>query len=414
MKNVKEIKIEIKGKDWENAIDAAFNKNKKDIKMAGFRKGAVPKEIYIKKAGVESLFAEASDIAIEDAYKKALDEFKEELVCEPSVAINKCDKDGIEYTFTLISHPEVKLGNYKKLGIKKDAVKVTDKEITAEIEKMQDRFAEKVVKENGEVVEGDTATIDFEGKVDGKVIDGGTGTNYPLEIGSHSFIPGFEEGVVGMKVGETKVLNLKFPEEYVEALKGKDVEFKVTLNKIETRVRPEINKDFFADLAIEGIDSLDKLKDYVKNNIKEAKEKEVENKYLDEVLHTACDNMKVEINPEIVNSEVDRMIRQYSQELRGQGFTFEQYLQMTGQNIESVRGMMSNQAEARIKTRYLLEEVAKEEKVKVTKDEVKKYIKDNAEKYSISEKEFTDYVGGEDAIEYDLKLNKALDIVKEA
>ncbi|MCR5483035.1 MAG: trigger factor [Bacilli bacterium] len=414
MKNVKEIKIEIKGKDWENAIDAAFNKNKKDIKMAGFRKGAVPKEIYIKKAGVESLFAEASDIAIEEAYKKALDEFKEELVCEPSVAINKCDKDGIEYTFTLISHPEVKLGNYKKLGIKKDAVKVTDKEITAEIEKMQDRFAEKVVKENGEVVEGDTATIDFEGKVDGKVIDGGTGTNYPLEIGSHSFIPGFEEGVVGMKVGETKVLNLKFPEEYVEALKGKDVEFKVTLNKIETRVRPEINKDFFADLAIEGIDSLEKLKDYVKNNIKEAKEKEVENKYLDEVLHTACDNMKVEINPEIVNSEVDRMIRQYSQELRGQGFTFEQYLQMTGQNIESVRGMMSNQAEARIKTRYLLEAVAKEESVKVTKDEVKKYIKDNAEKYSISEKEFTDYVGGEDAIEYDLKLNKALDIVKEA
>ena len=414
MKNVKEIKIEIKGKDWENAIDAAFNKNKKDIKMAGFRKGAVPKEIYIKKAGVESLFAEASDIAIEEAYKKALDEFKEELVCEPSVAINKCDKDGIEYTFTLISHPEVKLGNYKKLGIKKDAVKVTDKEITAEIEKMQDRFAEKVVKENGEVVEGDTATIDFEGKVDGKVIDGGTGTNYPLEIGSHSFIPGFEEGVVGMKVGETKVLNLKFPEEYVEALKGKDVEFKVTLNKIETRVRPEINKDFFADLAIEGIDSLDKLKDYVKNNIKEAKEKEADNKYLDEVLHTACDNMKVEINPEIINSEVDRMIRQYSQELRGQGFTFEQYLQMTGQNIESVRGMMSNQAEARIKTRYLLEAVAKEEKVKVTKDEVKKYIKDNAEKYSISEKEFTDYVGGEDAIEYDLKLNKALDIVKEA
>jgi trigger factor len=279
---------------------------------------------------------------------------------------------------------------------------------------MRDRFAEKVVKENGEVVVGDTATIDFEGKVDGKVIDGGTGTNYPLEIGSNSFIPGFEEGVEGMKVGETKVLNLKFPEEYVEALKGKDVEFKVTLNKIETRVRPEINKDFFADLAIEGIDSLDKLKDYVKNNIKEAKEKEAENKYLDEVLHTACDNMKVEINPEIINSEVDRMIRQYSQELRGQGFTFEQYLQMTGQNIENVRAMMSTQAEARIKTRYLLEAVAKEESVKVTKDEVKKYIKDNADKYSISEKEFTDYVGGEDAIEYDLKLNKALDIVKEA
>ncbi|MBQ7239955.1 MAG: trigger factor [Bacilli bacterium] len=414
MKNVKEIKIEIKGKDWENAIDAAFNKNKKDIKMAGFRKGAVPKEIYIKKAGIESLFAEASDIAIEDAYKKALDEFKEELVCEPAVAINKCDKEGIEYTFTLISHPEVKLGAYKNLGIKKEAVKVTKEEINEEIEHMQDRFAEKVVKENGEVVVGDTATIDFEGKVEGKVIDGGTGKNYPLEIGSHSFIPGFEEGVVGMKVGETKVLNLKFPEEYVEALKGKDVEFTVTLNKIETRVRPEINKDFFEDLAIEGIDSLEKLEDYVKGNIKESKEKNADNKYTDEVLHKACDNMKVEINKEIIDSEVERMIRQYSQELRSQGFSFEQYLQMTGQNIENVRSMMSNQAEARIKTRYLLEAVSKEEKVKVTKEEIKKYIKDNADKYSISEQEFTDYVGGEDAIEYDLKLNKALDIVKEA
>ena len=414
MKNVKEIKIEIKGKDWENAIDAAFNKNKKDIKMAGFRKGAVPKEIYIKKAGIESLFAEASDIAIEDAYKKALDEFKEELVCEPAVAINKCDKEGIEYTFTLISHPEVKLGAYKNLGIKKEAVKVTKEEINEEIEHMQDRFAEKVVKENGEVVVGDTATIDFEGKVEGKVIDGGTGKNYPLEIGSHSCIPGFEEGVVGMKVGETKVLNLKFPEEYVEALKGKDVEFTVTLNKIETRVRPEINKDFFEDLAIEGIDSLEKLEDYVKGNIKESKEKNADNKYTDEVLHKACDNMKVEINKEIIDSEVERMIRQYSQELRSQGFSFEQYLQMTGQNIENVRSMMSNQAEARIKTRYLLEAVSKEEKVKVTKEEIKKYIKDNADKYSISEQEFTDYVGGEDAIEYDLKLNKALDIVKEA
>ena len=414
MKNVKEVKIEVKGKDWTDAIDKAYNKNKKDIKMAGFRKGAVPKEIYIKKAGIESLFADASDIAIEDAYKKALDEFKEELVCEPSVAVESCSKDGITYVFTLISHPEVKLGNYKKLGVKKETVKVTAKEVDEEIEKMRDRMAEKVVKENGEVVVGDTATIDFEGKVDGEVIDGGTGTNYPLEIGSHSFIPGFEEGVVGMKVGDVKVLNLKFPEEYVETLKGKDVEFKVTLNKIETRVKPEIDKDFFEDLGIEGVDSVEKLKEHVKTQLTDAKTKDVENAYNDEVLHKACDNMKVEINKEIIDSEVDRMIRQYSQELRQQGFTFEQYLQMTGTKLEDVKNMMADQATARIKVRYLLEAVAKEEKVKVTKEEVKDYIKEQAKKYDIKEDEFTEYVGGEDAIEYDLKLNKALDIIKEA
>ena len=224
MKNVKEVKIEIKGKEWESALDKAFEKKKKDIKVPGFRKGAVPKDIYIKKVGIEALFMDAADIAINDAYKKALEKETMELVCEPTVAIDSIDSKSVKFTFTLIGRPEIKLGKYKKLGIKKEEVKVSKEDIEHEIEHLKGHLAEVVVKEDGEIVEGNTAVIDFDGVVDGKPLEGGSGKDYPLEIGSNTFIPGFESELVGMKVGETKVLNLHFPEDYTKELKGKAVE----------------------------------------------------------------------------------------------------------------------------------------------------------------------------------------------
>ena len=200
MKNVKEVVIEVKGKDWENALDKAFNKKKKDIKIDGFRKGSVTKEIFIKKAGIEALFMDAADIVVDDEFKKIVSDKKNDIVCEPNVSIEHIDKDGIKVKFTLIGHPEVKLGKYKDLGVKREKVTVTKEEIEHEIHHIMEHMAEIVVKENGEVVEGNTAVIDFEGIVDGKKLDGGTGVNYPLEIGSHSFIPGFEEKLIGMKL----------------------------------------------------------------------------------------------------------------------------------------------------------------------------------------------------------------------
>lgn len=413
MKNVKEVKTEVKGKEWQNAIDKAFNNKKKDIKVDGFRKGACPKDVYIKKVGVEALFMDACDIAIEDAYQKALKDNDMEIVCEPSVSIEKVDKDGATFKFTLIGRPEIKLGNYKKLGVKREKVKVTKEEVEHEIEHLREHMAEVIIKENGKVAKGNTAVIDFEGKVDGEVIQGGTGKDFALEIGSNTFIPGFEDGVIGMKVGETKDLNLKFPDDYTAELKGKDVVFNVTVKEIKEKVKPELDADFFEDLGIEGVDSVAKLETHIESELKETKEREADDKYIDELLHIATDNMTVDINNEIIDSEVKRMISQYNQELQRQGITLEQYLSFTGSKIEDVETMMKPQAIARIKTRYLLEEVVKAEKLEVSDKEIDDEIKKVCTEYDMKEEDFLGAVGGRDMVKYDLTMRKAIEIIKE-
>ena len=414
MKNVHEIEIKVEGKEWEKALDKAFDKKKDEVRIPGFRKGKITKDIYLKKMGVESLFMDASDIAIEDAYTKALAKDKLEPVCEPSVSIKDLSKDGITYVFKIITRPVIKLGKYTKLGIKKDKVEVSKEEINEEIEKLRKTMSEVINKENGEIVNGNIAIIDFDGVVDGKPLEGGKGTDYNLEIGSNTFIPGFEEQLIGMKVGETKELNLKFPEDYVENLKGKDVTFKVTVKEIKEKTIPELDKDFFEDLGIKEVTDKKSLEAYIKKEIEDKKNDEVENKYIDELLHKATDNMEVELNEEIIHGEIHRMVHQYQDELRYQGASLDQYFKMTGTTMEDLEKMMEPQAIARLKTRYLLEEIVNKEDIKVDKKDVKKEIADSAKKYGIKEEEFLDYVGGEDSIEYDLKMRKALEIIKEA
>lgn len=413
MKNVKTIKITVDGESWQNCLDKAYDKKKKDIKVDGFRKGAVPKDIYIKKVGVEALFMDACDIAINERYESTLKEANVTLACEPTVNIESVDKDSCVIEFTFISKPEVTLGAYTKLGVKREEVKVTKEEIEHEINHMKEHMAEVVIKENGSIEEGNTAVIDFEGFVDGKKLDGGTGANYPLEIGSNTFIPGFESGLIGASVGETRELNLKFPENYTEELKNKDVLFKVTVREIKERVMPEINKDFFEDLGIDGVDSIEKLEEHVKKDLEEHKNHEADDKYVDELLHIATDNMKVEINNEIIDSEIERMINQYRQELQMQGVSLEQYLSMTNTKLEDMKSMMKPQAIARIKTRYLLEAIIDEKKLVATKEEIEKEIKDSCDKYGIEKDEFLRYVGGEEGIKYELEMRKAIDILKE-
>ncbi len=413
MKNVKTIKITVDGESWQNCLDKAYDKKKKEIKVDGFRKGAVPKDIYIKKVGVEALFMDACDIAINERYESTLKEANVTLACEPTVNIESVDKDSCVIEFTFISKPEVTLGAYTKLGVKREEVKVTKEEIEHEINHMKEHMAEVVIKENGSIEEGNTAVIDFEGFVDGKKLEGGTGANYPLEIGSNTFIPGFESGLIGASVGETRELNLKFPENYTEELKNKDVLFKVTVREIKERVMPEINKDFFEDLGIDGVDSIEKLEEHVKKDLEEHKNHEADDKYVDELLHIATDNMKVEINNEIIDSEIERMINQYRQELQMQGVSLEQYLSMTNTKLEDMKSMMKPQAIARIKTRYLLEAIIDEKKLVATKEEIEKEIKDSCDKYGIEKDEFLRYVGGEEGIKYELEMRKAIDIIKE-
>lgn len=412
MKNVKEIEVKVEGKEWEDALDKAFNKQKKDIKIDGFRKGAVPKDIYIKKVGIESLFSDAIDITLNDIYKKVMDENKLSPVCEPRVDITHiCDHDAT-FKFTVIERPEIKLGKYKDLGVKLDDVKVTKDEIKAEIKSLQEKYVDIVEDNDGLVEEGSTAVINFKGIVDGKELEGGSGKDYPLEIGSNTFIPGFETGLIGMKVDEEKVLNLKFPKDYVEDLKDKDVEFTVKIVGIKKRILPELNEDFYKDLGYENVKTETELENEISKYLLEHKKSDAENKYIDELLKKAIENLEVEINPEIIEDEVNRILNQYTNQLQMQGLTIEQYLEFTKSNLESLKKMMEPEAINRIKSRYLLEEIVTKENIEVLDKEVKAETKKMAELYQVSEEELLKMIGNEDMVSYDLKMRKAIEILK--
>lgn len=413
MKNVHDIEFEIKDEEWTKILDATFKKKSKDIKVDGFRKGKCPKNIYLQKFGIESLYMDAIDVAAGDAYTKVIRENKLVPVCEPKMDVKEIDEKHVKFIFTIITKPEVKLGKYKDLGIKKEEVKVSEKEIDEEIARLASRFAEIVVKENGEVLEGNTAVIDFKGYVDGKELDGGTGANYPLEIGTHTFIPGFEEGLVGMKVGETKELNLKFPEDYTPELKGKDVKFDVTVREIKERVLPEMNKDFYADLGYEDIETEEAFRKEIKKALEDRKEEENKNKYLDEVLEAASKNMEVTINPEIVDDEIHRMINQFAQQLQMQGLSLDQYYQFTGSSHEDMHKQMEPEATKRVKYRYLIEEIAEAEKIEIADADAEAEAEKMATQYGMEKAEFLAEFGGLDVVKYDMKMHKALELLSE-
>lgn len=413
MKNVKEFETKIEGKAWSEALDKAFNTKKKDLKVDGFRKGNCPKDIYIKKFGIETLFMDAVDNCINDAYHKILDDNKLVPVCEPKVDIKNINADFVEFIFTVIERPEVKLGKYQKLGVKKEKVEVTDEEVEHELMHLKEKYADIVELDSGKVEKGYTAVINFSGVVDGKVLEGGTGENYPLEIGSNTFIPGFEDGLIGMEIGEEKVLKLKFPEEYVENLKGKDVEFTVKVTGLKKRVLPEMNEDFFKDLGYENVKTEAELKAEIKKHLLEHKEADAENKYIDELLRKASENIEVEINPEIIENEQNRMIDDYRNNLKMQGLSLEQYLQFTKSSIEDLKKQIEPEATSRVKIRYLLEEVSKKENVEVTDEEVKEEVNRISTAYNVPENEVIDMIGGEEIIKANLKMRKAVDIIKE-
>ena len=412
MNNVKKIVKEYNGEVWTKAIGSAYDKIKKDVTVDGFRKGMVPFDMFVSKNGVEPLYNDAIDILLTTEYKKVFDELKEIPVVQPSIDIKNISKDAISIEYTFISSPEVELGAYKNLGIKKETAKVTVKEVKEEIEKLQAKYAEIQVKETGKVENGNTVVIDFEGFLDGKTFEGGKAENYSLEIGSHTFIPGFEEGLIGMSTGEEKDLNLTFPENYTEELKGKDVTFKVKVNIIKEKVLPEINEDFFKDLGYDDVKTKEELEAKIKEQIKTRKEADIENKYIDECLEAATSNMKVEINPEIIDDEIHRMIDQMSEQLKMNGLTLEQYMQFTGMTHEDLHKQYEEMATKRVKERFLLENVAKIEKIEVTDKDAEAKAEEMAKNYGMTKEELLKEFGGLDMVKYDMKMRAAINIVK--
>lgn len=409
---MKEVKVEIKEKEWKEILNHVYEHAKKDVSIDGFRKGQVPFEVYIKKYGYAPLFDDAINHAIPEMYSKVLEDNKDfNLACRPTVEVKSIDGNHLELVFGLIEKPKVTLGKYKDLKIKKEKVEVTEEEIEEEIKHLKEQFVELKDKE-GKVATSDQVIIDFEGFKDGKPFDGGKGENYPLVIGSNSFIPGFEDGLIGMEKGESKDLDLTFPENYhSEELKGAKVVFKVTIKEIKERIYPEYNDDFFNDLNMEGVKDEKSLKENVENHIKTHKEAHIEDEYVEKCLTKVSETAQVDIPSQMIDEEIDRIVNDFSERLKYQGMDINTYINMLGTTMDAFKENFKEEASKRVKYRLVIEAVAKEENIQIEEKELNDYSKEVANRYQVSEEEFLKEIGGKDYLKYDLEVKKALEII---
>ena len=408
-----ELTIKIEGEDWEKALDKAFEKRNKTAKIAGFRPGKAPKDVYIKHYGKESLYIDASNNVLNKAYSDVLKNNNLLPVTEPKVDIKNIDDSGVEFIFTIITKPEVKINKYKGLGVKKDSVKVTKKEIDEEIEHLLSHYTELVLKD-GDLAKGDVAIIDYEGFKDGVAFAGGKAENYSLEIGSNTFIPGFEDQLIGMKAEEERDINVTFPEDYHEkSLAGAPVVFKVKLHEIKTKQKRELDEEFFEDLAMEGVNSKESLEEEIKKTLEAHKETDAENKFVDEMLAKIAENTEVEIPEEMIDDEVHNLIHRMDEQLKMQGLSLELYQEYAKISHEDLHKQFESEARKNVLYRLILEKLVKEEKVEVTLEEAEKEADRLASKYGMTREDLLKEFGGIDMIMYDTEIRKVFDKLKE-
>lgn len=411
-KNIHEVLITIEGDEWKSFLDKAFNKAVKEVKIDGFRKGKVPKSVFEKKYGKQAVIPDATELAVDEAYKRALDEYKGDVIMQPQVAIEKVDNDSITYKFIFTSKPEVKIKKYTDLGVKKDEVKVTKKDVEEEIEKIKKEYADLAVKD-GAIENGDTAIIDYEGFDGDKAFEGGKAENYALEIGSNTFIPGFEEALIGLKAGDKKDVNISFPKDYhAEELKGKPVTFKVLVHEVKNKVYPVLDEDFFLDLGLEDVKNVDDFKKTIEDTLKEQREYEAENKYVDDLFEALLKQTTVDVPHELVHEELHRMIHEYEERLKMQGITLEQFYKFTNSNREQLEANMHGEAEKRVTLRFAIEEIIAKEKIEASDEEANNKAEENAKKHGMKKDEYIKAFGGLDMIKYDIKVEKVLDLLK--
>ncbi len=397
---------------WDKALDNSFEKNVKKVKVDGFRQGKCPRKVFEKKFGKESLYNDAIDSLLPTLYSEVLKDNNLEPVVQPSINIKNIDDNGVEIEFTIITAPKVKINKYKGLNVKKENIKVTKEEIDSEINRLRQQYAEIEIKD-GKVENGDTVVIDFEGFKNDVPFEGGKGENYPLEIGSKTFIPGFEEALIGLKDGDTKDINLKFPEDYPsEELKGQDVVFKVKVHEVKTRVLPEINEEFFDDLGLENVNNIEDLEKHVKNNLKEKKEKNAENKFIDDLLEAVSKETEIDIPEELIHDEIHRILDMYNQRLQMQGLNLNQYLEFTKKSMEDIEKETEPEAKRNVTYRYMIEEISKLENIEIAEEELNKEIENMAIKYNMTKEELIKAFGGKDMISYDLKMRKTIEFLK--
>ncbi|MEH6907256.1 trigger factor [Neobacillus drentensis] len=406
--------VEVSAEKVNEGLNAAFQKVVKQVNVPGFRKGKMPRQMFEKRFGVESLYQDALDILLPDAYGSAIDETGIEPIDRPDIDVEQMEK-GKELIFkaTVQVKPEVTLGEYKGLEVEAFDTTVTDEDVANELKTLQERQAELVIKEEGTVANGDTVVLDFEGFVDGEQFEGGKAENHSLEIGSGSFIPGFEEQLVGLATGESKDVEVTFPEEYHAAeLAGKPAVFKVTIHEIKGKELPALDDEFAKDVDDE-VETLDALKEKIKTRLENSKQHEAEHHLRDTVVEKAAENAVVEVPDVMVNTEVNRMLQEFEQRLQMQGMNLELYFQFSGQDENALREQMKEEAVIRVRTNLTLEAIAKAENLEVTTEEVDAELENMAGMYNMTVDSIKQALGGLEGIKGDLKLKKAVDFLVE-
>lgn len=392
-KNMAKLTIEVSAEDLEKAMQSAYQKAKGRISIPGFRKGKAPRKMIEKMYGTGVFLEDAANALIPTAYSDALQECDLEIVSQPEIDVTQLEA-GKPFIFTaeVAVKPEVTLGEYKGVEIKKIEVEVTEEEIEAELKKEQENNSRTIVVEDRAVESGDIATIDFEGFVDGTPFEGGKGTDYPLTIGSNTFIPGFEDQLIGANTGDKLDVNVTFPEEYqAKDLAGKAAVFKCEIKKIEKKELPELDDEFAKDVS--EFDTLDEYKADIKKNLTEKKEADAKRQKEDEAVDKAVENASMEIPEAMIKTQVNQMVDDFSRRMQAQGLSMEQYFQFTGMTIDKLMEEMKPQALKRIQTRLVLEKVAEVENIQPSEERVEEEIGKMAEMYKMEKDKLRELIG---------------------
>lgn len=413
-KNANEVKMEItiEAEKFENAIKKVYFKNAKYFNIPGFRKGKAPQNIVEKYYGKEIFYEDAFNEIASEEYEKAVEENKLEVVARPQIDIVTMEKgQDLVFTATVATKPEVELGKYKGIEIEKIEYNVEDSDIENNLKQMQEKNS-RVISVETPVEKGNIAVIDFEGFVDGKAFEGGKGENYSLEIGSGSFIPGFEDQVVGMKIDEEKDINVKFPDEYFSKdLAGKDATFKVKVHEIKKKELPELDDEFAKDVS--EFDTLKELKDSIKERLEKDNEQKAKYEKEDAIMKVITEGMKVDIPTGMIEAEVDNMVKDMEQRMSYQGLKLEQYLKMLNKTEAEFKKDYEPQATQAIKSRLALEAIIKAEKIEVTEKEIKEKLEEMAKNYGKTAEELEKNESIKDYIKQGIESEKAISFLVE-
>jgi len=413
--NQGELTFEIAPDKIKEGLDKAFQRTKKNLAVPGFRKGRVPRQIFNQMYGEEALYQDALNIVLPEAYDAAIKEAGIEPVDQPQVDVESMDKDQPWVLKAVVTvKPDVKLGEYKGLSVTKQNTRVYQKDIDAEIEKQRQQQAELVLKEDEAAAKGDTVVIDFDGYVDGKQFDGGKADNYSLELGSNSFIPGFEDQLVGHKAGEDVDVKVTFPADYqAEDLRDKEATFKVTIHEVKEKQLPELDDEFAKDVD-EDVDSLEELEAKTKDRLKEQKVTAAHDAIEDEAISEAVDNAEIAAVPEaMLKDDIDRQMDQYLANMQQQGIEPKMYFQLTGTTEDDLRKQFTDGAEKRVKTNLVLEAVVEAEKIEPTEDEVSAEVKDLASQYGMEESAVRSALS-DDMLKHDIAIKSAVDLIADS